>query len=49
MTSGRGVLTLFLAVSFIVTILFGWSDKLAKKPCDIGRIDQCARTGGMNR
>jgi len=54
MIGNRGILATALAISFIIMILMGFADKLdgskaRKELCAIGKIDACARTGGLNR
>ena len=54
MIGNRGVLATFLAITFIIVILMGFSDKLdgsksRKELCHIGKVDSCARTGGIDR
>lgn len=49
MIDRRHVLVAFLAITFITLIVFGFADQLKPNTCEIARIDNCARTGGLSR
>jgi hypothetical protein len=47
--NNRGILVTFLAIAFITMIVMGFADRLKPVHCDITKIDNCARTGGLSR
>lgn len=51
MLNNRSVLVLSIMVIAISVMLMGFSDKLNKahKLCDVSKIDNCARNGGLIR
>ena len=47
MIGNRGVLVMFAVVAVITAIVLGYADVLKPNHCDIAKLDNCARTGGL--